>query len=125
MLADSVELPEGFGAWWSCVPHLVAAPGHEYLHAIGYLVANALHRRAVDGGTAAVAPIIELLRAGASDTPERLLRRAGLDLDDPSFWQQQVDAVDALVAEAEALAGERAMRRRQSASASSAGTYRA
>jgi oligoendopeptidase F len=44
------------------------------------------------------------LRAGASKAPSELARGVGFDLSDPAFWERGLDAIDALVAEAEALA---------------------
>ena len=38
------------------------------------------------------------------DTPEVLARIVGLDLSDPGFWAEGLEAVDRLLAEAEALA---------------------
>ena len=49
---------------------------------------------------------LDLLRAGGSDTPESLAKIVGLDLSDPGFWADGLDAVDQLLAEAESLAEE-------------------
>ena len=47
----------------------------------------------------------ELLRAGGSDSPERLAAIVGLDVADPQLWADGLSGIDELLAEAEALAG--------------------
>jgi oligoendopeptidase F len=47
----------------------------------------------------------ELLAAGGSDTPSALVKRMGLDLDDPDFWSAGLDVVESLLVTAETLAG--------------------
>ncbi|MFN2592213.1 MAG: M3 family metallopeptidase [Candidatus Dormibacteria bacterium] len=116
MLGDSVELPDSYRSWWSFVPHLMGAPGHEAQHAVAYLAAHAIHRRHSEGrgagveGTEAEAgsarAVIDMFRAGGSDTTENLLRISGLEVTDPSFWRREVDAIDGMVVEAENLASD-------------------
>ena len=80
------------------------APGYGYPYAFGVLLSFSIYRRWVEEGDAIVEPILELLRAGSSGSPEELVRAVGFDLSDPSFWNSGLDAVEALVAEAERLA---------------------
>jgi oligoendopeptidase F len=106
MLGDAVEITDGYKIWWSYIPHFVGAPGYVYAYAFGYLFSLAIFRRYEKEGPAIVGPYLDLLRAGGSDTPEVLARIVGLDLSDPGFWAEGLEAVDQLLAEAEALAGE-------------------
>ena len=103
MSGDAVEITPGFRTWWSYVPHFVAVPGYMYAYAFGYLLSLSIYERYREEGDALVEPILEMLRAGSSDSPEKLAARLGLDLADPRFWQRGLDAIDAQVAEAEAL----------------------
>ena len=105
LYGDAVEGPEEQGTLWSSFPHFVGAPGYMYPYAFGVLLSYAIYRRWVEEGDAMVEPIFDLLRAGASEPPEELVRRVGFDLRDPELWNRSLDAVEALVAEAEALAG--------------------
>ena len=104
MLGDAVELTDGYKIWWSYIPHFVGAPGYVYAYAFGYLFSLAIFRRYEKEGPGIVGPYLDLLRAGGSDAPEVLARMVGLDLADPGFWAEGLDAVDQLLAEAEALA---------------------
>jgi oligoendopeptidase F len=104
MLGDAVDITDGYRIWWSYIPHFVGAPGYVYAYAFGYLFSLAIFRRYEKEGPAIVGPYLDLLRAGGSDTPEVLAKIVGLDLSDPGFWAEGLEAVDQLLAEAEALA---------------------
>ncbi|GAC1371888.1 MAG: M3 family oligoendopeptidase [Actinomycetota bacterium] len=106
MVGDAVELSEGYRMWWSYIPHFVGAPGYVYAYAFGYLFSLAIFRRYEREGSAMVDGYLQLLAAGGSDTPEELAGMVGLDLADPGFWAGGLEAVDQLLAEAEALAQE-------------------
>ncbi len=106
LFADSVEVTENYGLWWSYVPHFIGSPGYVYAYAFGYLFSLAIYRRYQEEGESLVEPYLDLLRAGGSAPPAELASRLGFDLGDPSFWAAGVDAIGALVDEAEALAAE-------------------
>lgn len=105
MFADSVEL-DGYGTWWSYIPHFTSSPGYVYAYAYGFLFALAIFRRYELDGDALVEPYLELLRAGGSRPPEELARIVGLDLTDPGIWASGIDALASSLDEAEALARE-------------------
>ncbi|HEU5001902.1 MAG TPA: M3 family oligoendopeptidase [Actinomycetota bacterium] len=106
MLGDSVELTDGYRMWWSYIPHFIGSPGYVYAYAFGYLFSLAIFQRYQQEGPPVVGPYLDLLRAGGSDAPETLAKIVGLDLADPGFWAGGLEAVDQLLAEAEALAAE-------------------
>jgi oligoendopeptidase F len=105
MFGDSVHLSEGYACWWLYIPHFVHSPFYCYAYAYGELLVLALIRRYDEEGAAFVPRYMDLLRAGGSDTPERLLARIGLDIADPGFWDGGLALLEEMVAEAEALAG--------------------
>jgi oligoendopeptidase F len=104
MFGDSVNLSEDYGWWWLYIPHFVHSPFYCYAYAFGELLVLALLRRYDEEGAAFVPRYLELLRAGGSDTPERLLARVGLAIGDPGFWDGGLALLEDLVAQAEALA---------------------
>ena len=106
MLGDAVEVTEGYGIWWSYVPHFIAVPGYVYAYSFGYLFSLAIYRRYLDEGESLVEPYLDLLRAGGSAPPAELASRLGFDIGDPGFWSAGLDAVGTLVDEAEQLAAE-------------------
>jgi len=105
MFEDSVEL-DGYGTWWSYVPHFMGSPGYVYAYAYGFLFALAIFRKYELEGDAMVEPYLEVLRAGGSQPPEELARIVGLDLTDPHIWESGIDAFATELDEAEALANE-------------------
>ena len=105
MFDDSVDL-DGYGAWWSYIPHFLSTPGYVYAYAYGFLFALSIFRKYELEGDAMVESYLELLRAGGSKAPEELAAIVGLDLADPGLWDNGIDALAAELDEAEALAAE-------------------
>jgi oligoendopeptidase F len=105
MFADSVDV-DGYGTWWSYVPHFLSTPGYVYAYAYGFLFALSIFRRYEQEGEAMVEPYLDVLRAGGSKSPEELAQIVGLDLTDPKIWEGGIDALAAELDEAEALAAE-------------------
>ena len=105
LFGDSVSI-EGYGPWWSYIPHFTGSPGYVYAYAYGYLFSLAIYRKYVAEGETMVEPYLELLRAGGSRTPEELAKLVGLDLTDPAIWASGIDALAEELDEAERLAAE-------------------
>ncbi|HEY7731708.1 MAG TPA: M3 family oligoendopeptidase [Gaiellaceae bacterium] len=105
LFGDSVGL-DGYGSWWSYIPHFASAPGYVYAYAYGYLFSLAVFRRYEQEGDAMVEPYFDLLRAGGSRPPEELAHLVGLDLTDPAIWASGIDALSEQLDEAERLAAE-------------------
>ncbi len=106
MLGDSVQLTDGYRAWWSYVPHFIGTPGYVYAYAYGQLLALSIYKRYIDEGESFVPSYLELLRAGGSRSPQELGEIVGIDLADPGFWDSGLDLVEAQLEEAEAAAHE-------------------
>ncbi|MDX1418617.1 MAG: M3 family oligoendopeptidase [Rubricoccaceae bacterium] len=104
MYGEAVTLTEGYTHWWSYIPHFVHTPGYVYAYAFGELLVLALYQRYQEEGDTFPPKYRDLLAAGGSDWPHVLVGRLGIDLRDPAFWSRGLDAVEALVEEAEALA---------------------
>jgi oligoendopeptidase F len=105
LFGDSVAT-DGYGSWWSYIPHFTGSPGYVYAYAYGYLFSLAIYRRYVHEGEAMVEPYLELLRTGGSRSPEELAKIVGLDLTDPAIWASGIDALTDELDEAERLAAE-------------------
>lgn len=102
MFGDSVELTEGYGTWWSYVPHFIGMPGYVYAYAYGQLLALSVYRQYQEQGEGFVGSYLELLARGGSLPPEELGKIVGCDLTDPAFWdgglriiEQQLEAAEA------------------------------
>jgi oligoendopeptidase F len=105
MFADSVDV-EGYATWWSYIPHFIGTPGYVYAYSYGFLFALSIFRKYELEGDSMVEPYLDLLRTGGSKPPQELAEMVGLDLADPAIWGAGIDALEAELDEAEALAGE-------------------
>jgi oligoendopeptidase F len=106
MFGDSVAMTDDYGIWWSYVPHFLQTPGYVYAYAFGELLVLALFRLYQERGADFVPQYEDVLSAGGSDYPDRILAKVGVDLNDPAFWNKGLDAIRDLVAQEEALAKE-------------------
>ncbi|MEZ4668888.1 MAG: M3 family oligoendopeptidase [Anaerolineae bacterium] len=104
MFGESVRLTDNYGSWWSYVPHFLSTPGYVYAYSFGELLVLALFNLYQERGASFVPQYIEVLAAGDSDWPEKILAKVGVDLTDLNFWNQGLSAIAALVEQEEALA---------------------
>lgn len=93
LLGDSVEITEGYHSWWSYVPHFIGSPGYVYAYSYGQLLALSVYRLYEERGDDIVPGYLEMLSAGGSKSPEELGKLVGVDLADPSFWDNGLDLV--------------------------------
>jgi oligoendopeptidase F len=105
LFGDSIDT-DGYGSWWSYIPHFIGTPGYVYAYAYGFLFALAIFRRYETEGDSMVEPYLEVLRLGGSKPPQELAQIVGLDLTDPGIWESGIDALDAELDEAEELASQ-------------------
>lgn len=104
MFGDSVTLREDYGIWWSYVPHFLNTPGYVYAYAFGELLVLALFNLYRKRGTEFVPQYLDVLAAGDSDYPDKILAKVGVDLTDPAFWDEGLAALRTLVREEADLA---------------------
>jgi oligoendopeptidase F len=105
MFADSVDI-DGYGIWWSYIPHFIGTPGYVYAYSYGFLFALSIFRKYELEGDGMVEPYLDLLRAGGSKPPAELAEMVGLDLTDPKIWEAGIEALAVELDEAEALAAD-------------------
>jgi len=90
---NSVNLSEDFAIEWSCIPHFYHTPFYCYAYSFGNLLALSLFQRYKKEGNDFVSSYIEILAAGGSRKPEKLLLEHGFDIRSPKFWQEGFDYV--------------------------------
>ena len=105
LFGDSVDV-DGYGTWWSYIPHFIGTPGYVYAYTYGFLFALSIFRKYELEGDSMVEPYLDVLRAGGSKPPVELAEIVGLDLTDPAIWASGIDAFAAELDEAEALAAQ-------------------
>jgi oligoendopeptidase F len=104
MHGDVVQLTDGYGWWWLYIGHFIRSPFYCYAYAFGELLVLALVQRSKEEGPSFVPKYLDLLKAGGSDAPHRLLARLGVDVTDPGFWELGLRLLAGMVSEAEMLA---------------------
>ena len=104
LLGDSVEITDGYRSWWSYVPHFIGSPGYVYAYSYGQLLALSVYRLYEERGDEIVPGYLDMLAAGGSRSPEELGSLVGVDLSDPSFWDNGLDLVAGQVEAAQAAA---------------------
>ena len=91
---NSVNLSEDFAIEWSCIPHFYHTPFYCYAYSFGNLLALSLFQRYKKEGNDFVKSYIDILAAGGSKKPEKLLSEHGFDIRSPKFWQEGFDYVN-------------------------------
>jgi len=103
---DSLELSDEFRVEWVSIPHIYHTPFYVYAYAFGQLLVLALYHQFRQEGAAFKPRYLRILQAGGSDSPEKILKSAGLDIRDHGFWQGGFDVLQADLKELESLAVE-------------------
>jgi oligoendopeptidase F len=78
-------------------------PGYVYAYAFGNLLALSVYHRYREGRLT-VDDYLEFLAAGGSTRPDELVKRIGMDITDPGFWDAGLTILDDMVKEVERLA---------------------
>jgi oligoendopeptidase F len=97
---DAVDLNPYTGITWSRIPHFFNSPYYVYQYATCFASAAKIAKQIMDGGAESAGArerFLALLRAGGSDYPMELLRRAGVDLSQPDTVRAVVEQLDDLV----------------------------
>jgi oligoendopeptidase F len=103
MFQGSVTMTGNYARWWSYIPHFLQVPGYVYAYSFGELLVLALFARYRQEGATFAPRYIDVLKAGGSDWPEKILAPMGVDLTDPNFWQEGLSEIEGLIAQLEDL----------------------
>jgi oligoendopeptidase F len=104
MLGDSMVLTEDYSLWWSYIPHFLHTPGYVYAYAFGELLVLALFARFKKKGGGFVEGYLDMLSTGGAESPQQVVSKAGLDLNDPELWRKGLSILEKLIEQAEELA---------------------
>src|SRR5215471_14667412 len=107
MFGDSLVLTDEHDVWWSYVEHFIHAPGYVYAYAFGNLLALSIYQRYRELGTPEfVDAYLDFLSYGGSMAPADAVRRVGMDITDPGFWDAGLDILGGMVSQVEQLASQ-------------------
>ncbi|MEZ5320206.1 MAG: oligoendopeptidase F [Vicinamibacterales bacterium] len=104
---DAVDMDDLTAITWARIPHFFNTPYYVYQYATCFASAARLTEELTSADeatrTAARKRYLDLLSAGGSDHPMVLLKRAGVDLSEPSTIEAVVQQLDRLVTRLEGL----------------------
>jgi oligoendopeptidase F len=100
---DSLELSEDFKIEWLEIPHIYWYPFYVYAYTFGQLLVLSLYKQFLEEGDSFKPKYLGILSAGGSDSPARILERAGVDFQNAEFWQGGFDVVENMIAQLEAI----------------------
>jgi len=102
MFGDSLTVRDEYGSWWGIITHFLSLQGYVYGYAFGELLVWALYARYKRQPAGFADRYLTVLSAGGSDWPHLLLAPLGVDLQDPDFWHEGLDLLEAFIADMEA-----------------------
>jgi oligoendopeptidase F len=100
---QAVDVSDDFRYEWIVVPHFQQYPFYVYGYSFGQLLVLSLYQQYRAEGASFKPRYLHILSAGGSDSPERILQGAGIDIRSAAFWQGGFDVVDASLAKLRAL----------------------
>jgi oligoendopeptidase F len=98
-LGPGVKLNEGYGIFWSYIPHFIHSPFYVYAYAFGDCLVNSLYAQYEKASEGFAERYFELLKAGGSKHHSELLKPFGLDARDPGFWSLGLSMIERLIGE--------------------------
>ncbi len=100
---DVLEVSDEFRWEWISIPHIYHTPFYVYAYSFGQLLVLSLYQQYKAEGEAFKPRYLKILAAGSSDSPERILAKAGIDIHSAPFWQGGFDAIGGLVEQLERI----------------------
>ena len=98
-LGPGVKLNDGYGVFWSYIPHFIHSPFYVYAYAFGDCLVNSLYAQYEKASEGFAERYFELLKAGGSKHHSELLKPFGLDARDPGFWSLGLSMIERLIGE--------------------------
>ena len=103
IFGDSISISDGYGSWWSHIPHFYATPFYVYAYSFGNLLVFSLCEKYRDGMPEFNKKYRALLAAGGSKTPQDAVAPFGFSLEDPEFWKNGIALFTRYIDELEIL----------------------
>jgi oligoendopeptidase F len=100
---DSVELSDEFKWEWVSIPHIYHTPFYVYAYAFGQLLVFSLYQQYKAEGESFKPKYLKILSSGGSESPEKILSDAGIDIRSSQFWQGGFDVLSRMVDELQKL----------------------
>lgn len=90
----SVQIDPLFKYEWSYISHIFESPFYCYAYNFGELVSYALFANYKKEPKKWIKIIENILESGGSEDPQKVLKRAGVDIGDDKFWQKSFKTIE-------------------------------
>jgi oligoendopeptidase F len=94
---EALDVSDEFRWEWVSIPHIYQTPFYVYAYTFGQLLVLSLYQQYKAEGESFKPRYLRLLSAGGSQSPEKILSDAGVDMHSASFWQGGFDIIRRLV----------------------------
>jgi len=105
LYGDAVEMIEPYRWGWSYISHFIHARFYCYSYTFAELLVLSLYGQYREEGPSFIPVLEEILNGGGSRSPVEAAKLAGIDLEDPGFWQKGYDFLGELIGELKGLVG--------------------
>jgi oligoendopeptidase F len=99
----AVEVSDEFRWEWVSIPHIYYTPFYVYAYTFGQLLVLSLYQQYKVEGEAFKPRYLNLLAAGGSKSPGRILSDAGIDMYSRDFWRGGFDVIRDLIDQLETI----------------------
>ncbi len=99
----SLDINEEFQYEWVSIPHIFNVPFYVYAYSFGQLLVFSLYQQYKKEGASFKPRYFKILSTGGSKSPDEILKEAGIDMRQESFWQGGFDVIDGLISELEKI----------------------
>ncbi|MEA5114581.1 MAG: M3 family oligoendopeptidase [Geobacteraceae bacterium] len=103
LFGDAVTMIEPYRWGWSYISHFIHSRFYCYSYTFAELLVLSLFNKYISEGESFVPRYISILESGGSLSPADTVRPAGIDFNDPGFWQEGYDFLRGLIGELESL----------------------
>jgi oligoendopeptidase F len=99
LFGDAVEMIEPYRWGWSYISHFIHTRFYCYAYTFAELLVLSLYARYREIGPSFVPAFDAVLKSGGSRSPADTAALAGIDINDPGFWQKGYDLLAGLIEE--------------------------
>lgn len=100
---DSLDISDEFQYEWVSIPHIFNVPFYVYAYSFGQLLVFSLYQQYKKEGASFLPRYFKILSTGGSKSPDEILKEAGIDMRQASFWQGGFDVIDGLISDLEKI----------------------
>ena len=101
-----MHIDDRYTVEWAYIPHFYSAY-YVYQYATSVAAASLLAEEVLEQHQGAVERYLRLLRAGGSDNPYELLKKAGVDLAEPAPYEALIRRMEHIMDQMEAILAKR------------------